>query len=151
MTLERIRASSTTAAQVSSQEVSSARTRTTARRRLGADRSGLEPHDERVLAVVVVVATAVPRGPEPESLVHRDRGAVGGPHFQRVAAFGAGRLEELVDQLRRDPLTAPAGVYRDVHEVPDVSVARAHEIADEAVRVGCGEADPRRLREIEHE
>ena len=62
----------------------------------------LEPHDQGVLAVVVVVAAAVPGGPEAEALVHLDRGGVRGPHLEREAGVAAGPLEQPLDQLGRD-------------------------------------------------
>ena len=55
---------STTAAQVSSQDVSM---REDQARDLGADRGRLEPHDQGVLAVVVVVAAAAAGGAEAEA------------------------------------------------------------------------------------
>ena len=71
--MERIAPPSTTAAQVSSHEVSIARIK---RSPSGFGRPGLEPHDQGVLAVVVVVAAAVPGGPEAEALVHANRAGV---------------------------------------------------------------------------
>ena len=51
----------------------------------------------------------------------------------------------------RDPAAPVPGVDGDVHQVPDVGVARADEVAAEPGAVGGAEADPRRLRELEHE
>ena len=48
---------------------------------------GFEPHDQGVLAVVVVVAPAHARGAKAEPLVHRDRLAIGDPYLQRQRQF----------------------------------------------------------------
>src|SRR6478736_9934593 len=99
-----MRAPSSTAAQVSSQEVSRARinidsahvlcscsfalmiTGNLAHSRPRPPRAGgllIEPHDQGVLTVVLVVARTHPRRAEAEPFVHRDRGLVGDPHLER--------------------------------------------------------------------
>ena len=93
---------SVTAAQVSSQEVSIARIKPST-----AAVPDLEPHDQGVLAVVVVVATAVAGAAEAELLVHRDRPVVRGAHLERVARLGAGLVEQPLEQPARDPLAPP--------------------------------------------
>ena len=72
---------------------------------------GLEPHDQGVLAVVVVVAAAVPGAAEAEALVHRDRAVVRGPDLERVAGVRAGLLEQALEQpAARSPGGAARGV-----------------------------------------
>ena len=110
-----------------------------------------EPHDQGVLAVVVVVAAAVAGAPKAEPLVHRDRAVVRGADLERVAGVGAGLVEQPLEQPPGDPLAAAVGADRDVHQVPDVRVARADQVAEQPL-IGRGrEADARRLRELEHE
>ena len=133
ITLERIAAPSTTAAQVSSQEVSIARINASLASRLGD--AELEPHDQGVLAVVVVVAAAVAGGAEAEALVHRDRRAVGDPDLEREAGVGARppRTGARISSVAM-PCAAALGGDGDVHQVPDVGVARADQVADAARR-----------------
>ena len=89
--MERIAVPSRTAAQVSSQSLSDVSI---------AQDQALKPHDQRVLAVVVVVAATRPGGAEAESLVHRDRLAVRHPDLERERQLVARLLEELPDQAR---------------------------------------------------
>src|ERR671933_246281 len=121
MTLDRIDpAASTTAAQVSSQLVSSARItggsdvdaggagQVVERAVQGSRRA---PHDEGVLAVVLVVATAQPGGAEPEAFVEGDRLAVGAAHLERVLGVGVvDAVQEARDQLGGDAAAALGGV-----------------------------------------
>src|SRR4051794_38101409 len=97
MTFARMRPwRSTTAAQVSSQLVSMARimggswaSAELRRHRVGdvvqvaGERSRGAPHDDRVLAVVLVVPASQPRRAEGEALVERERAAIGRPDLQR--------------------------------------------------------------------
>src|SRR5262249_27770716 len=78
--------SSSTAAQVSSHDVSSARITRGGERgaaSLGAGR--VLPHDQGVLAVVRVVAAPYPGGLKAETLVQPDRSCVRDAHLERVA------------------------------------------------------------------
>src|SRR5215212_10271375 len=97
--------SPTTAAQVSSQLVSIARITAAGTPWLGVPRSRggafphSPPHDERVLAVVVVVGTAAARGPEAEALIQADGGLVRRAHLERVLLAGlVGFFEEPLQQ-----------------------------------------------------
>ena len=93
--LARILPPSRTAAQVSSQDVSMREVNRQWRTRSPLASSGaiggfastlaelsVQPHDQRVLAVVLVVAGTDAGGAEAEALVHRDRVAVGDPHLE---------------------------------------------------------------------
>ena len=119
---------STSAAAVSSQDVSIPRIS----RRLGLlalcrrPRDRVAPHDQRVLAVVRVVAAPDAAGDEAEPLVEPDRALVRDAHLERVAAalVRRGHLEEPLEQRPRDPAAAVLGVDGDVHHVPRVDVAR---------------------------
>ena len=65
------------------------------------------PHDQGVLAVVVVIAAAVPRAAESEGLIERDGPRVGLPDLEGVLLVGAvGGVEEVLDQGCRDALPA---------------------------------------------
>src|SRR5207248_1521402 len=112
MTLERIRPPSVRAAQVSSQDVSSAKIMRGAWSLIGSGTKAgchrlLQPHDQGVLAVVVVVAAADARGAKAELLVHLDRLSVGHPHLERERRAVAGQLEQVPDQPRRHWLPPP--------------------------------------------
>mgnify|MGYP003548448954 CR=1 FL=1 len=69
----------------------------------------------------------------------------------REMIVGAGLVEEPPHEPRRDALAAALGRDRDVHQVPDVRISRADQVADQAALAGDREADPRGLRELEHE
>src|SRR5690348_2757238 len=106
MTLLSARGPSRTAAQVSSQEVSIARIN----RRSSADVARVpEPHDHRVLAVVVVVAPPAAGAAEADALVHRDRGVVGDPDLEGEAAVAPGGVEHRLDHPLGDALAPPLG------------------------------------------
>src|SRR5689334_22237926 len=122
-TLERISPPSTSAAAVSSQEVSSPRITLVVRDGVANDR--VLPHDQRVLAVVRVVAAPHASGAEAEVLVELDRAGVRDADLERVAAPRAagGDLEEPVQQHRGDLLPPAGGRDGHVHHVPGVDVA----------------------------
>src|SRR4051794_20522217 len=146
ITLLRMRAPSRTAAQVSSQEVSIASSK------LGLNQvTSVQPHDQGVLAVVVVVARTDPGGAEAEAFVHADRALVGDADLERERQLPL----RLGDQTpHQPPGDAAAAVLRrdgDVHQVPDLVVAGADDIAQQLVPGTGGEADPRRLGELEYE
>ena len=63
----------------------------------------------------------------------------------------AGLLEEPADQAAGDAGAAPVGRDRDVHQVPDLVVAGADQVAEQLVAGGRGEADAGGLGELEHE
>src|SRR4051794_32061436 len=85
-------------------------------------RLGVAPHDERVLAVVGVVAAADAARAEAHALVEPDRVRVRDAHLERVAAAALARceLEEAVEQRGRDPAPAVLRVDGEVHDVPRV-------------------------------
>ena len=117
-----------------------------------AQRRGRAPHDHGVLAVVLVVAPAHPGGAEAEAVVERDRAVVGAADLERVLRVRVvDALEQRGEQRRGDPVPAPVGVDGHVHDVPDRVVARADEVARELPVDERGEADPRRLGQLEHE
>jgi hypothetical protein len=99
----------------------------------------------------VVVTTAAAGRAEAEAAVHLDGGRVRDPDLEREPRAGPGLVEEALDQLGGDAAPAPLRMNRDVHQVPDVVVSRADEIADEALFVLGRETDPRRLGELQHE
>ena len=66
-------------------------------------------------------------------------------------APASGLVEEPLDQLGRDAAAAALRVDGDVHQVPDVVVAGADQVADQPLGVLGREADPRRLRELQDE
>ena len=66
-------------------------------------------------------------------LVHRDRAVVGDAHLERVAVVAPGLVEHLLDHPPGDAAGGAVGVDRDVHQVPDVGVARADEEAGDPV------------------
>ena len=111
----------------------------------------VQPHDQRVLAVVVVIAGTDAGRAEAEALVHVDRLAVGDPHLERerqlpaapprTAAAAAGRRRRRRG-LRRDG---------DVHQVPDLVVAGADHVAEQLLAGAGREADPGGLGELEDE
>src|SRR4051812_13363260 len=115
---------------------------------------GVLPHDQRVLAVVRVVAAPEAARAEAEALVEGDRLVVRDAHLERVAAAGVvGR--EVEEPLEQHCPYTPAAVLRidgDVHHVPGVDVARDDEVADQrtvlALRLEGAEADRARLREL---
>src|SRR5918997_4037301 len=149
---------STTAAQVSSQLVSRARITAAALAWLGAPRSRgrairhRTPHYERVLAVVVVVGAAAPGGAEVEALVQPYGGLVRGADLERVLLVRlVGHVEQPLEERAGDPLAEEGVVHRDVHDVPDGVVPRADQVADYLPVEERREADPRGLRQLEHE
>ncbi len=108
----------TTAAAVSSQDVSIPR--------ITASAACVAPHDQRVFAVVGVVAAPQPACLEAELLVEVDRLLVRDAHLERVAAalVVARQLEEPFEQPRGDTASLVPGVDRDVHHVPRIDVPR---------------------------
>ena len=106
-------------------------------RRGGRRATGSLPHDQRVLAVVRVVAAPDAASLEAEPLVERDRAVVRDAHLERVAApaVARGELEQLVEQRRRDAAAAVVGCDGDVHHVPGVDVARDDQVAGELARL----------------
>ena len=102
------------------------------------------PHDQRVFAVVRVVAPADPARLEAELLVEADRGLVRDAHLERVAAacVARGDLEQALHQAAGDPAAAVLRRDRDVHHMPRVDVAGDDQVADELVP----SARPRRGR-----
>ena len=112
--------------------------------------AALAPHDQRVLAVVGVVAAAHAAALEAEALVQVDRARVRDAHLERVAAAAVvlRQLEQRLEQPRRDAAAAVVGVDGDVHHVPGVDVARVDDVADELVALERAEADRRRLGEL---
>src|SRR4051794_25203781 len=133
-----------TAAAVSSHDVSMPRI-TGELRRLG-----IAPHDERVLAVVGVVAPAHAGGDESERLVQVDRGVVGDAHLERVAALDvvAGQLEQLVKQRPGDATASPGRVDSDVHYVPRIDVPGDDQVPEHVLALEGAETDAARLREL---
>ena len=115
-------------------------------------RRGRAPHDQRVLAVVLVVAPPHAGGAEAEALIQRDRALVGGPHLERELRA---RVVDPLDQRRQqrgcDAAPAAARVDRDVHQVPDRVVARADQVADHRLGLERRQAHARGLGELEHE
>src|SRR5215207_10019965 len=113
------------------------------------------PHDERVLAVIGVVAATDSPSREAEALVELDRRIVRDSYLERVAAasVAGGELEEPLHQPRGDPLAPVAFGNSEVHHVPGVDVAGDDQVGDEAVLVGVdrAEADRRRFRELARE
>src|SRR5688572_422864 len=109
-TFARISPSSvTSAAAVSSQDVSIPKIMWTASSRFGVlsgDR--VAPHDQRVLAVVGVVAAPDAARDKAHRLVQLDRTLVGHADLERVAAalVRRGQLEEVVEQSASDPAAA---------------------------------------------
>ena len=102
----------------------------------GADRRRLEPHDQCVLAVVVVVAAAVPGGAEAEASYIPIAALLEVRTSSVNRASGPACVEQVLHQLAwRFPPPALGG-DRNVHQVPDVCVAGADQVADEAVRAG---------------
>src|ERR1041385_1171697 len=106
-------------------------------------RDRLLPHDQRVLAVVGVVAPANAPRLEAEALVEPDRSVVRDPDLQRVAAVGVvgGQLEQPLEQHRRDAAAPVLGRdgedgrlcgylvvsrYVDAWHVMNVAVAPEH-------------------------
>src|SRR5437870_6332958 len=106
-------------------------------RRLG-DLYGLRvaPHDQRVLAIVRVIAPTDPAWLEARALVQADCDLVRDAHLERVAApaLPRGQLEQMVEQHRRD--LAPPVVWRnrDVHDVPRVDVPGDDQVAEQDAR-----------------
>ena len=115
------------------------------------------PHDQRVLAVVRVVAAPQAARAETEALVEGDRLLVRDPNLERVAAPGVvGReVEQPLEQHRRDAAPALVRVDGDVHHVPGIDVAGDDQVADERAvlpfRLERTEADRARLRELARE
>src|SRR5580692_1413590 len=98
------------------------------------ERGRRAPHHERILAVVLVVAAAHSGRAEALSFIEMDGDAVGPPYLQRKAGLAvADALIQLREQRRGDPLALMIAVDRDVHDVPDGVVARADQVADEAL------------------
>src|SRR5262249_43984285 len=95
--------------------------------------ASVAPHDERVLAVVCVVAAPDAARLEAELLVEVDRVVVRDAHLEGVAAalVATGLLEEALEKRRRDAAPLVLRVDRDVHHMPGVDVARVDDIADE--------------------
>src|SRR6185312_1387741 len=166
------RAGSRTAAQVSSQLLSSARIAPAGagslighplldvsyEARVGhvveraRQRGGRAPHDERVLAVVLVVAPAQAGGTEALAFVEVDRAEVGAAYLQREArVLLADARVELGEQRRGHSAAAVIGVDGDVHDVPHGLVARADQVTGESPAADRGEADARGLGELQHE
>src|SRR5438270_11275878 len=56
------------------------------------------PHDQGVLAVVLVIAAAQARGAKADLLVQRDRRAIGGPDLEGEAGVGGGGGGEPIQQ-----------------------------------------------------
>ena len=85
----------------------------------------IAPHDQRVLAIVGVVAAADASRFEAELLVELDRALVRDAHLECVAAplVVARHLEEPLEQRRRDTSALVVGIDCDVHHVPRVDVA----------------------------
>src|SRR6202007_3033047 len=95
---------------------------------------GRAPHHWRVLAVVLVVAAANAGGAKALALVQVDGDGVGAPDLEREArAVVANARIELSEQPRSKPFALMAQVDSDVHHVPDGVVARADQIAGEAL------------------
>ena len=94
----------------------------------------IQPHDQGVLAVVLVVARTHAGRAEAELLVHRDRVAVGDPHLEREGQL-VRRPPRSAVEIRRLATPAPAPLRRhgDVHHVPDAVVAGADEVAEQLV------------------
>ena len=89
---------------------------------------------------------------EAESLVERDGRLVRLADLERVlGARAIGPIEEPLEQRGRQPLAEHALVDRHVHQVPHRVVARADQVADDALVPDGGQADPRRLRQLENE
>src|SRR4051794_41014934 len=156
ITLLRMRGPRRTAAQVSSQEVSIASS--TARlnpstwgRRPQVPPPSVHPHDQGVLAVVVVVAGADAGGAEAEALVHADRAPVGDADLERERQRPPRLGDQPPHQLAGDAAAACLGGDGDVHQVPDLVVAGADHVAEEPPAGARGEADAGRLGELQHE
>ena len=109
------------------------------------------PHDHRVLAVVGVVPAAHAGRAEAELLVQHDRARVRLAHLERDLRIVADPLEQRGDQRGGDAAAPAVRVDGDVHHVPDRVVARADEVADQLALDLRGEADARRLGQLEHE
>ena len=69
---------------------------------MSVQRVGRAPHDDRVLAVVLVVPRPPPRGEEAEAAVQRDAGGVRRADLQRQARVGADTVDQGAQQRRRD-------------------------------------------------
>ena len=110
------------------------------------------PHDQRVLAVVLVVAPAHAGDAEAVALVERDRRLVGAAHLERE--LGARRRRAgraAASSAEAMPWRRSVGVDGDVHHVPDGVVARADRVARRAAVAERREAEAGRLGELEHE
>ena len=125
---------SRTAAQVSSQEVSIASSMVRPSAGHVSPATSVQPHDQRVLAVVVVVAGTDAGGAEAEAFVHADRAVVGDAHLERERQLAArpprsGRRSSCAG----DAAAAVVGGDGDVHQVPDLVVAGADDVASQLV------------------
>src|SRR5215218_1373173 len=94
---------SRTAAQVSSQEVSIASSRPGLIQALSFQPPSVQPHDQRVLAVVVVVARTDAGRAKPEALIHADRAVIGDPHLQSEREGAPRLLDQAPHQQPGDP------------------------------------------------
>lgn len=76
------------------------------------------PHDDRVLDVLVVLASH-PRRCKTEARVQGLRGGVADPHFERhpLTTVLAGLPAQFKEQLRCDTATLPIGVDGDVRDM----------------------------------
>src|SRR4051794_23327533 len=110
MTLLRIRGPSSTAAQVSSQEVSIASSRPSFKASTSvkslSPATSIKPHDQGVLAVVVVVARTDAGGAEAEAFVHADRTVIGDAHLESERQRSLRLLDQALHQLPGDPAAA---------------------------------------------
>ena len=85
----------------------------------------LRGHDQRVLAVVAVVARPQPDRPEPELLVQPARRQVRQPDLERrlVRAAVRGQVEEREQQPLADVLAAPGGWTANVMMWPSSTIS----------------------------
>ena len=118
-----------------------------------ARRDRVLPHDQRVLAVVRVVAAPDPARLEAERSRTAGSRRVRDAHLERVAAVAVagGQLEQVLEQrASRSRGRRWSGVDGDVHHVPGVDVAGDDHVADE--RASSSSKAPtqieRRLREL---
>src|SRR5438128_4903025 len=122
-------------------------------RRLG-DLYGLRvaPHDQRVLAIVRVIAPTDPAWLEARALIQADRDLVRDTHLERVAApaLPRGQLEQVKEQHGRDLAPPVFRRDRDVHHVPRVDVPGDDQVPEQNAcpRVESAERERRRLRQL---
>src|SRR5512141_646854 len=149
MTFESATRSSTTATAVSSQEVSIPRTFTERPSRasalgervhelaeLAAERrvaDPVDPHDERVLADLLVVVLAHADGSEPEPPVQPLRAPVRHAHLERdrLGPHLDGVRDEVVQEPRADLVPVVERIHGDVRDVGLLAVADETAVADD--------------------